>query len=356
MALQVVERAVAVGARRVQPERLAQLDHLLVIIDEVLRGRRLLPHHHRVYGRGAHLRRRAVEALCEGLEHVLVAAVVADAHNEVDAARGGVELRDDVVHHDALVDAVRPHLDVALALLDVDGRLGQDRGEVLREQLGLHRSELGVDVVVLPHERAPFVLDHRAVCALRESLEYGESRLLPGQVRILDELLPPALTQAAHAREVARLEDVAVLRRQRGALHLVHWLRQLRTVVVDERAVELRLHRDKRAAPVEEDGAAARVAVSGEDLGGVELAEGGAHADTAETSEPEADGGDLIKLLVALGAASHGGEVLEDALGPRARGVGREELKVALLPQQHLGGLHEQRALQRDRELLRMPR
>ena len=43
MALQVVERAVAVGARRVQAERLAELDHLFVVVEKGRRRTRLLP-------------------------------------------------------------------------------------------------------------------------------------------------------------------------------------------------------------------------------------------------------------------------------------------------------------------------
>ena len=55
--------------------------------------------------------------------------------------------------------------------------------------------------------------------------------------------------------------------------------------------------------------------------------------DLMKIARTEADGGDLVELLVALGAAAQGGEVFEDALRPRARRVRAEELQVALLPQ-----------------------
>lgn len=58
-------------------------------------------------------------------EHELVGGVVANAEDEIDAARVRVEERDDVVDHDTLVDPLRSDLQITLTHLDNDRKLGE---------------------------------------------------------------------------------------------------------------------------------------------------------------------------------------------------------------------------------------
>mmetsp|Transcript_40921 Transcript_40921/g.108158 ORF Transcript_40921/g.108158 Transcript_40921/m.108158 type:complete len:372 (-) Transcript_40921:436-1551(-) len=287
-----------------------------------------------------------------------------------------------MVEDDALIDALRTDLEIALAHRHLDGRVEEDSLEVLVELFDLHRRKLRVHLVVLPHDRRALVLDHRAVGTRLVSLEDGGDGLLPAQVKPFIELLPLVAADAAHAREGAELEVEAVLRRQRRPLdpledlvdaralaagehhEQIAWVgsellkavvdarRQVVVIIRHEGLAQAVVEGDEGAAPVEEDGAAAGAPVRREHLRRIERAEGRPPAYAPEGREPEAYGRPRLVGLVHHALREVGGE----ALGPGGGGHRLDKVEVALVPRPPLGRAHRARPLHVVREVVRVPR
>mmetsp|Transcript_34643 Transcript_34643/g.81797 ORF Transcript_34643/g.81797 Transcript_34643/m.81797 type:complete len:306 (+) Transcript_34643:59-976(+) len=208
------------GAER--GEHLEQL-HNVAVVAQVRRGARGLAAHGA--GEEVRVRGRGAEGVLQRLEHELVRGVVSDAEHEVERLRVAGEalplalalarsaaaprrarlLRgacvrllelNDALGHDALVDALGAGLDVALARTH-HHREGREHAlQVVLQLARLHRAELGVRVLVVPHDARALALHEAATRARRVDTHDGVGHLAPRDVHPRLELLPRPVLDA----------------------------------------------------------------------------------------------------------------------------------------------------------------
>mmetsp|Transcript_4596 Transcript_4596/g.7115 ORF Transcript_4596/g.7115 Transcript_4596/m.7115 type:complete len:201 (-) Transcript_4596:2258-2860(-) len=115
-------------------------------------------------------------------KHVFVRPVVAQYQCKIDRLACRRNVCNELLDHDALIYALGLHLHNVLPVDDLHREVAQHIVEMVVELFGLHQTEIGVCISVMPYKSTLLCFDIAAVCPLCVLLEDRVSYFHPRQV------------------------------------------------------------------------------------------------------------------------------------------------------------------------------